>query len=218
MLAPRSWLFICVVILAIGIFFTRESARGQGPTFERAMVLKAIKLSGGQNDIGDLPDTVTRIYIEAIKSQQRGMSEQALDEISNSVEAYVSAKARESDLEGQLVSIYERHLTPEDVAQVAAFLSSASGRQDAASLHMFQASACREMRLACSGQKLGGTCRLASHDVAPDPPNPARVRPARAPSARAILAAAPPRWPAIRRHRSAQYPAWCGNARHGVAP
>ncbi len=129
MLAPRSWLFICVVILAIGIFFTRESARGQGPTFERAMVLKAIKLSGGQNDIGDLPDTVTRIYIEAIKSQQRGMSEQALDEISNSVEAYVSAKARESDLEGQLVSIYERHLTPEDVAQVAAFLSSESGRR-----------------------------------------------------------------------------------------
>ena len=129
MWAPRSWLFICVVTLASAMFFTTESAGGQGPAFDRALVLKAIKLSGGQNDIGELPDTVTRIYIAALKSQQRGISEQTLEEISKSVEVYVSAKARETDLEGQLVSIYERHLTPQDVAQVVAFLSSESGRR-----------------------------------------------------------------------------------------
>jgi hypothetical protein len=127
--ATRSWMFICVVILAIAMFFTRESARGQGPTFDRAMVLEAMKLSGRQNDIGELPDTVTRVYVATIKSQHRGMSEQELDEISKSVEAYVSAKAKESDLEGQLVAIYERHLTPEDVAQLAAFLRSESGKR-----------------------------------------------------------------------------------------
>ncbi len=129
MCVPRSRLVICVVTIAVAIFFTRESARSQGPTFDRALVLEAIKLSGGPNDIGELPDTVTRIYIAALKSQRRGISEQTLEEISKSVEAYVSTKARESDLQGQLVSIYERHLTPEDVAQVVAFLSSEAGRR-----------------------------------------------------------------------------------------
>jgi len=130
MSAARTWLFVCVVISAIAIFFTKESARGgEGLVFDRALVLKAIKLAGGQNDVEELPDTVTRIYVAALKSKQPGISEQTLDEISKSVETYVSAKAKESDLDGQLVSIYERHLTPEDVARVVAFLSSESGRR-----------------------------------------------------------------------------------------
>jgi hypothetical protein len=43
-------------------------------------------------------------------------------------------KAKETDLEGQLTSIYERHLSPSDIAQMAAFFRSEAGQHYSAAM------------------------------------------------------------------------------------
>jgi uncharacterized protein len=117
-----SFLSIAAALLPVRSQMTQRSAS------DRAAVMQAIMLSGGADGFANLGGTLTRIYISGLHAQRPQIPKATLDQIAASVEAFVSKEQKATDLEGQLVSVYERHLSADDIAKMAAFFGSPAGQ------------------------------------------------------------------------------------------